>query len=416
MDTTTPLAHPDLPAHPAHPAHSTHPPGPSDPRSLGRARTAAAVTSVLVAAIGAAWFAGDTLWYFAADSDRGSTSLLALVPKRVDATLAVLLGAVGLVAALAAGGRWLVGVAVVQVVAFVLLAGDAGVLLLLAYLTALLFPFALVACLLWGAARHRSARIGLGILLAVGGAAVVGSGIFDGESLRSLGDGLGTGVRRHLAPHLVVTLFVGHGLLWAAIGIRAARSVRHACEACGRPGSGRLLLRWRVPVTLLAAACGLPYFLVRLTWLTGDPFGVDGHAVDAQPGLQLMGFLLGLTGLVAAVLTIGLLRPWGRVFPGWIPVVGRREVPVLFPTLAAGLVGVLMTVAGRSMVQSHLHEAATGGESRALYLFLLPLPVWGPALLLAAAAYHLQHRGPCAGCGQGDATLSPRRNSGAAPL
>ncbi|CAA9376760.1 MAG: hypothetical protein AVDCRST_MAG06-579 [uncultured Nocardioides sp.] len=32
---------------------------------------------------------------------------------------------------------------------------------------------------------------------------------------------------------------------------------------------------------------------------------------------------------------------------------------------------------------------------------LLPLPVWGPALLPAAAGYHLRVRGRCEVCGLG---------------
>ena len=388
MDTTT------LPA--------TAPTTPPPSRRQGRSRAAAAVTSLLITMLGLGWFAGDTLWYFAADGPRAGTSLLTLVPKRVDASLAVLLGLVGLVAALAARGRVLAGVALVQVLAFVVLAGDAGVLMLMGYLTALLFPVVLLAWPVWGAARHRTARIGLTVLLAVGGTAVVTSGIFDADTLRNLGDGLATGLRRNVPSHLVVSLFVGHGLLWAAIGLRAARATRHACLDCGRPGSGRALLPWRVPVTLVAAACGLPYFLARLTWLTDHPFGVDAQELEAEPGIQVMGFLLGMAGLVAATLTIGLLRPWGRVFPRWMPVVGGRDVPVLFPTVAAGTVGVLMSVAGRAMVQDYLVARGQGEEPKGLYLFLLPLPVWGPALVLAAAAYYLRFRGPCDVCGADD--------------
>ena len=115
-----------------------------------------------------------------------------------------------------------------------------------------------------------------------------------------------------------------------------------------------------------------------------------------------MGLLLGLAALAAATLTIGLLRPWGRVFPRWMPRLGGRDVPVLFPTLTAGLIGAVMAVAGRSMVQSFVARSADGEDAHTAYLFLIPLPLWGPALMLAAWGYYLHARGACAACGAGD--------------
>ena len=369
------------------------------PAHRDRLRLTAALTSLLVVALGIGWCLGDTLWYFSPGDDRADTSLLSLVPQPVVAGLAVGLGLLGALTALRGRDRPLVAVAAVQVVAFLVLAGDGGVLILMGYLTALVFPLVLVACLLWGAARHRAARIGLGVLAVLGTTAVLTSDLFDGQRLADLGEGLAGGLERHLPPHLVVALFIGHGALWALVGLRARRAERGACTSCGRPGGGRLLVRWAVPVTVLAAACGLPYFLVRLTWLTGSPVGVDAAELETSPGIQVMGFMLGLMGLVAATLTIGLLLPWGRVFPRWIPVVGGRDVPVLFPTLAAGLVGAVMAVAGRAMVQSLIHDRANGEDVQALYLVLIPLPVWGPALMLAAGAYYLRFRGRCEVCG-----------------
>lgn len=142
----------------------------------------------------------------------------------------------------------------------------------------------------------------------------------------------------------------------------------------------------RVPATILAAACGLPYFLTRLTWLAGNPIGIPQERFETDPGVQAMGLLLGLCGLLAATLTIGLIRPWGRVFPRWLPVVGGRPVPVLFPTLTAAAIGAVMTIAGKSLVHAYIENWADGEEVSVLYLFLLPLPVWGPALLVRPGA------------------------------
>src|SRR5215211_5686001 len=37
---------------------------------------------------------------------------------------------------------------------------------------------------------------------------------------------------------------------------------------------------------------------------------------------------LSVISLGAALLTIGLIRPWGEVVPGWVPFVGGRVIPV----------------------------------------------------------------------------------------
>ena len=163
----------------------------------------------------------------------------------------------------------------------------------------------------------------------------------------------------------------------------------------------------RVPATILAAACGLPYVLSRLTWLAGNPIGIPQERFETDPGVQAMGLLLGLCGLLAATLTIGLIRPWGCVFPRWLPVVGGRPVPVLFPTLTAAAIGAVMTIAGKSLVHAYIENWADGEEVSVLYLFLLPLPVWGPALLVAAWGYYLHARGRCSRCGQGHPAEAP---------
>ncbi len=64
--------------------------------------------------------------------------------------------------------------------------------------------------------------------------------------------------------------------------------------------------------------------------------------------------------LGTALLTVGLIRPWGEVTPSWIPAVGSRRIPV---ALAAGV-------------------AATGAVSvMAIYWYGVVEDLWGPILL-----------------------------------
>jgi len=363
-----------------------------------RLRNACLVSSLLVTALGLAWWFGDTLWYFDRDGDRGDSSLLSLLPQRLDAALFACFGLAGSFASFSARPRLVLAVAVPQAVAFAGLGGDIGVLMILGYVIALTFPVALVGSLVWGASRSRAAAAGLTVLVLVAGSALAASGRVDLHSLQELGEGLASAVRTNVLPHLVVAGFVAHGLLWAALGVRAARERRGACVSCGRDDLTGSDPRWRVPVTLLAVACALPYGLLRLTWLTGAPWGMTDAELDAEPGIRVMGLLLGLAGIAGAVLTLGLLQRWGRVFPTWIPFVGGRKVPILFPTLTAGTVGAVMAVAGRSMLQSFLLDLDAGGSPNPTYLIVIPLPVWGPALMLAAWGYYLKHRGPCPQC------------------
>jgi len=55
--------------------------------------------------------------------------------------------------------------------------------------------------------------------------------------------------------------------------------------------------------------------------------GVDG-AAGLAPGREALA-ILGLTLLseVVALLSLGLVRPWGEVFPSWMPLIGGRRVP-----------------------------------------------------------------------------------------
>jgi hypothetical protein len=136
--------------------------------------------------------------------------------------------------------------------------------------------------------------------------------------------------------------------------------------------------------TLVAVCCPLPYVLVRLTWLTPWPVGGPGPDVGLSPEIRLWGVLLGLAALVGSMLTTGLISSWGERFPRWTPGLTGRRVPIALAAVPAGLVAWIVMMAAPSMV------AQVWVEGDPLYLFLFPLPLWGPALALATAAYVLR--------------------------
>lgn len=148
-------------------------------------------------------------------------------------------------------------------------------------------------------------------------------------------------------------------------------------------------------ITVLAALGPLPYALVRLTWLT--PWPALAPTDDLPPETRLWGMLLSVGAWAGIVLTIGLVRPWGEVFPRWVPFAGGRPVPVWFAAVPGGFVATVLTAAAVPFALSGL-DAWLGPVD---VLVILPFWYWGPMLGLATWGYVL-HRS----AGQG-ATPSP---------
>lgn len=378
------------------------------PAPTRRAELAAAVFSALLCACAIRWHAEPGAYPIATADDM---SLVSGPWGTNDTVAALVLGIVGLLAALimGRGARHravhpaLVAVAAVE--AFVLcgIVADIRVLMLLGYLLALLGPVVLLALVAVSAWRHRVSRFVLAALVVGGGVVGTVTGLADLDGIADIGAGI-AGAFGTVGPMiLTVAVAFGGGCIWVWCLVRELRRGRSACVACGRmplggvptAGPGRAAgPDWGTWVTVAAAVGPLPYGLTRLTWLTPWPFGMDRASLVAEPGMRLFGLFLGLAAIGASVLTIGLIRPWGEVFPRWLPWLRGRPVPVLVPAVLAVTVGAAITIAGRSVLQVAFDEDAW-------LLLVLPLPVWGPLLVAAGVAYHLRRRAACATCGLG---------------
>lgn len=119
---------------------------------------------------------------------------------------------------------------------------------------------------------------------------------------------------------------------------------------------------------------------------SGTPMGERIYIIAVLPSVQL--------GL--ALLTIGLIRPWGEVFPRWIPALGGRRVPV---TLAVGaaLTGALV-IAGIGLDTAFVdreprNELPPGCTQPGwdVMRWYLPMALW-PPLLLAVTWHYRQRR------------------------
>ncbi len=135
----------------------------------------------------------------------------------------------------------------------------------------------------------------------------------------------------------------------------------------------------------------------------------SSFARDRRSAFGGRGAALATLAVGGAILTLGLVRRWGEVFPGWIPFLGGGRVPIWFAVVPASLVSVLVTAAGLMFVRltltgglgAILGEGVLGGQNWAALAPELLWPLWGVALGAATLAYYYRRRGKCKHCGRG---------------
>lgn len=372
----------------------------ASPDSTEPLRTAlwlAGAWSLLATVLGGWWLAAPGGYPFGPDN--GWSGLVRHLPVQVGCVALIALGALGVGATVtraaspALASRGMVVFAAGYALVFALLTPDGQLLVVLGYLVATAAPLTVVVGLAL-AVRTRLAATAAACVVAAVAAAGVLTGVTDAGAIADfftrVAHGLVTNVG--LRP-FVLLFFVAGGLLWAAVAVLGHRDHTGRCARCGRPGAwwtGRAAAaRWGRPVTYAAAACALPYGLLRMTWLTPWPLGADGVDLAAEPAIRLTGLLLGSAALGGFVLTLGLVRGWGERWPRWVPRLRGRPVPVLAAVVPGALVAAALCTAALSLTPSFV---AAGVYA---YAFVIPFPVWGPLLAAATYAYFLRRRPEC---------------------
>lgn len=162
----------------------------------------------------------------------------------------------------------------------------------------------------------------------------------------------------------------------------------------------------------------LPSALWRLALAAGLP--VSEVSVDSAPQ-ALYVVCLAVFSEALALLTLGLVRPWGEVVPRWIPLLGGRAVRPLAAAVPAVLGGIVL--AALLSWAFYRHTTAVGLEgtgTTAQYALLLvcyiPLLAWPPLLITVAVAYHRRRTATTAGSAasggaRGDVTGTPRQGA-----
>ncbi|MFI6132630.1 hypothetical protein [Micromonospora sp. NPDC051141] len=197
------------------------------------------------------------------------------------------------------------------------------------------------------------------------------------------------------------------GVLLALAVLGWQRRTAGACAACGRGDAGRgwttpaAAARWGRWAAWTAAVIPTLYALTRLAWAAGVPLGISRDFLDEMhdSGLVWAGAGLGAFAVAGAVLTLGLVRPWGERFPRWMVGLAGRRVPVSLAVAPATLVALAVTAGSLGLLTAPRFWALTGGFSLTTLPMLL-WPLWGVALGAAAYAYLLRRRGACRRCGR----------------
>ncbi|MGP4029832.1 hypothetical protein [Actinomadura sp. 3N407] len=168
---------------------------------------------------------------------------------------------------------------------------------------------------------------------------------------------------------------------------------------------------WSVPLITVPSIVWRFVTVIDNVFVTGDePCGTGGiweqiYVLAVLPSVQL--------GL--ALLTIGLVRPWGEVFPRWIPALGGRRVPVSL-AVSVAVTGALViaaiclqTVFVPPVPQEDLPPGCRllGWDTLRWYL---PMVLWPPLLL--AVTWHYRQRRRC----EEARTPSPVGSPGETPL
>ncbi|MGW5684327.1 hypothetical protein [Nonomuraea sp. NPDC003754] len=184
-------------------------------------------------------------------------------------------------------------------------------------------------------------------------------------------------------PLLFMVFCIAGGALWAA-------------AAWVHQGGGtREPVRWGRPVTYAAALLALPYAISRISWAAGIPLGIPAEDIAAgnADGGWISETVLGGLCVAGAVLTIGLVRRWGEVFPRWIPFLRGRRVPVWFAVVPGLAASVMLVQAGARLYLAMLTGDITiTAERWGTFLPGLAWLPWGLALAAATYAYYLRRR------------------------
>ncbi|MGN9783155.1 hypothetical protein ACTMTF_17105 [Nonomuraea sp. ZG12] len=191
-------------------------------------------------------------------------------------------------------------------------------------------------------------------------------------------------------PSVNLLILMAAGVSLIVLGTRALLAGQ------GRPGSAAGALRAGRYAVAVAVAVPVGYAVTRFGWLLGVPVGVSDEFLAYIAEITPIGAGLSALGLLGAVLTVGLVRPWGETWPRWVPFLRGRPIPARLPAGSALAVSLPITSAGLMYVRKKVSGEQVGpagaGDELGAWLPEMLWPLWGAALAVAALAYLARRR------------------------
>lgn len=154
--------------------------------------------------------------------------------------------------------------------------------------------------------------------------------------------------------------------------------------------------RWAVRAAHLTALVVLPSGLWRIALVLGHPAGYTeaGFEPFATADAKVWMLALSVAGELVALLTIGLVRPWGETVPHWIPWIGGRRVRPMAAVVPAALGAAALTLIWGTVPLwwTYPHEEMTATGNLVVGILYQPLFLWGPLMAAVTFSYHRRHR------------------------
>ncbi|MFI9720037.1 hypothetical protein ACIHFE_10315 [Streptomyces sp. NPDC052396] len=157
--------------------------------------------------------------------------------------------------------------------------------------------------------------------------------------------------------------------------------------------------RWAVRAAHAAALTTVPSGLWRIALGLGFPVGYSDQVLRQDfhiPGWGVA-YVIGLSVVseAFALLTLGLVQPWGEVVPRWIPVIGGRRVRPLAAVIPAALGSLALVFLWSDLVfwwNADETPAMLGSWHTIVGILYQPLVLWGPLLAAVTVSYYRRHR------------------------
>lgn len=154
--------------------------------------------------------------------------------------------------------------------------------------------------------------------------------------------------------------------------------------------------RWAVRAAHLAALVVLPSALWRIAMVCGYPAGYTdtGFEPFETSGAKVSMLTLSVLCELIALLTIGLVRPWGEVVPRWIPLIGGRAVRPMAAVAPAAVGAAALTLIWAEVPWwwTYPHEDMTSTGNLVVGILYQPLFLWGPLTAAVTLSYYRRRR------------------------